>query len=93
MQWEYCAMCLWSVPMGTRLCEVCAALLANPAQRCMAEARVIVGQLWRALGEHALRSRYQAARAARRQAGTTAWWEDFVRRNGAGGCTSAPLGS
>lgn len=81
MQFEYCQICTWSVPVGTRCCEVCTALVANPAQRCLAEARVIVGQLWRSLGSRAVQARYQAARKARREQEHQVWWETFVRRN------------
>lgn len=82
MQFEYCQICAWSVPVGEPWCEVCTTLLANPAQTCVAEARVIVGQLRRALGTAAARARYGAAHQARRHAQSQAWWEVFVRRNG-----------
>jgi hypothetical protein len=82
MQWDYCQICAWSVPVGTRFCEVCTVLLANPAQTCVAEARVIVEQLGRAVGQAALRHRYQEAQQARRRAVDVAVWEDFMRRNG-----------
>lgn len=81
MQWEYCALCAWSVPLKTWLCEVCTTLLANPQQTSLAEARVIVEQLGRALGADALEARYQAARQARRDTETHVWWEAFVQRN------------
>ena len=82
MQFEYCQICTWSVPVGTLCCEVCTTLLANPAQTCLAEARVIVGQLWRSLGARAVQARYQDARKARREQEHHTWWETFVQRNG-----------
>lgn len=81
MQFEVCQMCAWSVDVGTRLCEVCTALLANPLQTLLAEQRVIIGQLHRALGEPALAARYQAARQARHEAVAQASWADFLKRN------------
>jgi hypothetical protein len=82
MQWEYCALCAWSVPLETWLCEVCTTLLANPAQTCVAEARVIVGQLRRALGEEALQARYQEAQQARREQVSAEVWAEFLQRDG-----------
>jgi hypothetical protein len=90
MQWERCPLCAWSVPLGAWLCEVCQALLANPDQTSVAEARVIVGQLGRALGDVALRGRYQAARTTRKAAASAGWWQDFLRRNGLETAQRAP---
>ena len=81
MQFEYCQICAWSVDVGTRLCEVCQALLANPLQTLLAEQRVIVGQLHRALGDEALQARYEAAKTARRATLNAAWWNMFVVLN------------
>lgn len=82
MQFAYCHICTWSVPVGTLFCEVCTAFVANPAQTCLPEARVIVGQLWRGLGARAVQARYQSARQARREQEHQAWWKTFVQRNG-----------
>jgi len=80
MQWQYCALCAWSVPLETWLCEVCTTLLANPAQTSLAEARVIVEQLWRAIGHVAMEGRYQAAKQARRETVSARSWAEFLQR-------------
>jgi hypothetical protein len=81
MQWQHCEVCNWSVPVETRWCEVCTALIANPHQQLTDEARVIVQQMHRSIGVRPMEQRYQAARQARIESETTTWWNMFLAIN------------